>query len=145
MHPAIERKDPERREQRSECDHQRREKMRPWRNQLAAEQHDAQESRFEEERDHPFVRQQRGEDVPAALRKATPVGAELERHHDAGHDAHAERHGEDPRPEHRQAEIDRIALDDVQSFEQNDERCEPDGERGQQNVKRDDERELNAR
>ena len=121
VHPAVERKDPERREQRSERDHQRREKMRPWRNQLAAEQQDAQEPRFEEERHHAFVSQKGSEDVAAYFREAAPIGAELKRHHDARHDTHAERHGKDPRPEHRQAQIDRIALDDVQSFEQNDE------------------------
>ena len=145
LHPAIERENPERREQRPQRDHQRGEEMRPWRNELAAKQEDAEKARLEKERDHAFVCEQRAEDIRAALGKPAPVGAELKRHHDARHDAHAERHGEDARPEHRQPQIDRIALDEVQPLEQHDEGGESDGERREQDVERDHERELHAR
>ena len=119
--------------------------MRPRRNKLASEQHDPEEARLEKESDHPLVREQRSEDIRAGFGKAAPIGAELERHHDAGHHPHAERHCKHARPEDGQAEIDRIPLDRVQPFEQDDERSKADRECRQQDVKRDDERELKAR
>ena len=90
MHPAVERQDPERREQRAKRHHHRRKEMRPRRNELAAEQQDAEETGFEKERHHAFVGKQRSEDVRGDFGIAAPVGAELERHHDARYDAHAE-------------------------------------------------------
>ena len=78
----------------------RRDEMRPARHQLAPEQQHAEERRFEEERRQALVGQQRRDDVGGRVGEAAPVGAELERHDDAGHHAHAERDREDLDPEH---------------------------------------------
>ncbi len=125
MHPTVGGENPERGKQRTGRDHDRCEQVSPWWNALASEKHDTEKACFQKKGHHALVREKRAENVTRYVGVAAPVRAELERHHDAGHDAHAERHGEDPGPEHRQAQIDRIALDDVQSFKQNDERCEP--------------------
>ena len=62
------------------------------RHPVAAEQHDAQESGFQEKRREDFVSQRRARDVARLLHVAGPVGAELEAHGDARH--HTEREGE---------------------------------------------------
>ena len=83
-----------------------RDEMRPARHQLAAEQQHAEKRRFEEEGGQAFIGQQRRDDIGGGVGEAAPVGAELERHDDAGHHAHAEGDGEDPGPEAGDAEID---------------------------------------
>src|SRR5205085_3844643 len=57
----------------------------------SAEQHDAEEGRFEKESGEDLVGQQRPGDVADRFHIARPVGAELEAHGDARHDAHGER------------------------------------------------------
>ena len=57
--------------------------MQLLRHALPAEQHHAEEGRFEEERGQHFVAEQRADDVAGLLAEHRPVGAELEAHHDA--------------------------------------------------------------
>ncbi len=125
--------------------HQRGEEMRPARHQLAAEQQHAEEGRFEKEGRQPFIGEQRREDVCGRVGKPAPVGAELERHDDARHDAHAERHGENLDPEGRDAEIDLAPGREMQALEDGDERGKPDREGRQQEMPRDDPGELEPR
>ena len=99
LHPAIGGQDPERRGQRAHGHQHGGDEMHRRRHQLAAEQQHPEKGRFEEERGQALIGQQRRDHVAGGVGEAAPVGAELERHHDAGHDAHAEGDGEDPQPE----------------------------------------------
>jgi hypothetical protein len=71
-----------------------------------------------------------------------PVGAELERHDDAGDHTHPEGNGEDLYPEGRDAQVDGPARPQIQPFQDRDVRRQPDRERGQQKVKCDNKRKL---
>ena len=145
LHPAVGRQNPEGRGERPERDHQRGEKMRPARHQLAAEQQHAEEGRLEKERRQALVGEQRRDDVADVVGEAAPVRAELERHDDAGHDAHAERDGEDLDPEGRNAEIDLALGGEMQALQNRDEGGEPDCEGRQEKVPADHPGELEAR
>jgi hypothetical protein len=74
-----------------------------------------------------------------------PIGPELERHHDAADHAHSERQREDSEPEIKYASVDRIAGLKAHAFDRREPRRKPDCEGGENNVKADDERELQAR
>jgi hypothetical protein len=89
--------------------------------------------------------EERAEHVAGAARELAPVGAELERHDDPGHHAHAERHGEDPGPEPGQTTVHGTPALQPDRLEHDDPRREPDGERREQDVERDAERELQSR
>ena len=128
LHPAVGREDPEGRQQRAERHHQRRDEMRPGRHQLAAEQQHAEEGRFEEEGGQPFIGEERRQHIGRRVGEAAPVGAELERHDDAGHDAHAEGDREYLDPECRDPEIDLPAGEEMQPFQHGDEGRQPDRE-----------------
>ena len=106
LHPAVGRQDPERREQRAERHHQRCNEMGPGRHQLAPEQQHAEKRRLEKKCRQALVGEQRRQDIGGGVRIAAPVGAELERHDDAGDHAHPEGDRENPDPEHRDAKID---------------------------------------
>ena len=144
LHPAIDGEYPERRDHRAGGDENRGHHVRPLRHELAPEQQHAEKRRFEEERRQHFVAHQRADDVRGRVRKAAPVGAELKRHHDARHHAHAERHREDLQPERREPPVDVAFRDPPVEFERRDVARQADRERRQQNMKRDDPRELEA-
>ncbi len=95
LHPAVRGEDPEGRDQGAQRHHTGREEVQARTDTVPAEQHHAQEARFEEERGKHFVSQQRTGHAAGKLREATPVGAELIRHDQAGHHAHTKVNGED--------------------------------------------------
>ncbi len=134
LHPAVGGQDPERRQQRAERDHHRRQEMRPARHQRAPEQQHAEERRLQEECHQAFIGQHRRNHVRRDVGEARPVGAELERHDDPGHHAHAERNREDPGPEPGDAEPDLLAGEEVQALQHGNEGCQSDGEGGQQDM-----------
>lgn len=70
--------------------------MQPLGHPAPAEQHHAQKAGFQKERSEHFIAQQRADYAADDAAQLGPVGAELERHHDAAHHAHAERHRKDP-------------------------------------------------
>jgi hypothetical protein len=98
LHPAVHRQDPERGDERADGDHERRREVQPLSDLLHAEQHDAQEPRFEEERGQHFVGHERTDHGTRAIREHGPVRAELVGHHDAGDHAHREGDREDLDP-----------------------------------------------
>jgi hypothetical protein len=144
LHPRIRGKDPERRKQRPSGNGQRGDDMRPLRHQGAPEQEDAQKARFEKEGGQHLVGHQRPDDVGRRIREAAPIGAELERHDDPRDDAEPEGDRKDPQPERRDAEINPVAGAPIAPFEQSDVAGQPDRERRQQDVQRDDPEELQA-
>ena len=80
----------------------RRAEPQPRPEAVAAEQHQAEEPAFEEEREDTLGREQAAEDVADEPRVVRPVHPELELLHDAGRDAHREDQAVDLRPEERQ-------------------------------------------
>ena len=116
--------------------------MRPRRHQLAAEQQDAQERRFQEEGGQRLIGEQRAQHIACRVRVAAPVGADLEGHDHAGHHADAKRHREDADPVHGDPQVDAAARHQVQSFQDRDVGGHADGEGGQQDMPADHPGEL---
>ncbi len=145
LHPGIGGEDPECGNQRAGRDHQGREEMQPVADPLQPEQHHAEKTRFEEERGEHLVGHQRADHGARSVRKRRPVGAELIRHHDARHHAHAERDGEDLQPIIEQIDEDLASGPQPERFEHREIAGKSDRERRKHDVKRHRERELRPR
>ena len=145
LHPAVDREDPERRDERAQRDHQCREEMQPRAHARQAEQHDAEESGFEKEGGQHLVAHQRADDRACLVGEHAPVGAELVAHHDARHDAHAERHCEDLLPVIEQVEEDDAAGEQPEALQHGEVAGQPDRDGREDDVKADRESELQAR
>src|SRR5207253_6877959 len=78
-------------------------------------------------------------------RQLAPVGAELEGHHNARNDAEPERDTEDLEPEFEQHSVRRAPRRDVHRLEHGEPCRQPHGERREDDVKRNGERELQPR
>jgi hypothetical protein len=115
------------------------------RHAFTAEQHDPEERRFQHEGGECFVTEQRSPDRTGLLRQHTPVGAELKRHDDAGHDSHAERHREHLQPEIEHPRVENVAGSQSRALDRREPRRQPDRECREDDVKGDNERELEAR
>ena len=120
----------------------RGEHVQPGRHALPAEQHDAEEGRFEEEGGQHLVADERADDVADDDREAAPIGAELVAEHDARHHAHGERDREDLGPEPRQPVQVLAAGDEPAEQQRRDEGGQPDREAREDDVERDREGEL---
>ena len=145
LHPGIGREDPERRDQRADRDHQRREEVQPRADALQAEQHDAEEAGLEEEGGQHLVGHQRADHGPGLVGEHRPVGAELVGHHDARHDAHAEGDGEDLQPVIEQVDEDVASGPQPERFQHRQIARQPDRERREDDVKGHGESELRPR
>jgi len=142
LHPAVGGKDPKRREQGAKCDHQSGDEMRPAWHQAATEQKNTEECGLEEEGDDPLIGEQRRKDAGGCRGVPAPVGSELERHHNAGNDAHAKGDRKDLYPEGRYPQQHAPPGDDMRAFERRYEGGESDGECGKQDVPADHPDEL---
>src|SRR5580704_103068 len=109
LHPTVRSEDPKRREQCTECDQDRGKKMQACADPLPTEEHDAEETGFEEERCQDLVGEQRSVDRAGNAGEAGPVCAEFVAHHNTGDDAHAETDRENLRPEEKEFAIDDVA------------------------------------
>jgi hypothetical protein len=116
---------------------------RPYARQ--AEQHDAEESRFQEEGGQHLVTHQRPDDRTGLVGEHAPVGAELVAHDDAGNDAHAERHCKDLLPVVEKVEVDRTTGDEPEAFEHGEVTGEPDRDRREDDVETNRKGELQPR
>jgi hypothetical protein len=145
VHPAVRSEDPERRNERSDCDHHRRHEMKSRPNAVQAEHHDPEEAGFEKECRQHFVREQRASHAAGETREFAPIGAELVGHHDAGYDTHAERNGEHIQPEAIEVAIHLIARVQPARLEHREVARKPDCQRRKDDVERDREAELDTR
>ena len=112
---------------------------------LAPEQHDAEETGFQEEGREHLIAHQGPEDRPGLVGKDRPVRAELIAHHDARHDAHAEDDREDLHPIAEDVHIDVPPGDRVQRQDDPQIGGEADREGREDDVERDREGELDSR
>src|ERR1700724_3811947 len=119
--------------------------MHAWADALPAEQHDAEETSFEEKRCQDLVGEQRSVDGAGDAGEAGPVRAELVAHHDTGDDAHAETDCENLRPEEKELAINQLAGSQPQALEHGAIVREPDADCWKDDVGRDRERELQPR
>jgi hypothetical protein len=108
--------------------------MRPGWNQPPPEQKHAQERCLEKKGHQAFIGQQWRNYVRSRVSKATPIRAELERHDDAGHHAHAERNCKNPGPEAGYSKPNIPACHKIEALKHRDIRGKPDGERWQKDV-----------
>ena len=144
LHPAIDRENPEGRDERAERDHTSRREVQLAPHLVDAEQHDAEKTGLEKERRQHFIGQQRPSDVAGNAGEPTPVGAELVSHHHTRDHSHAKADREDLRPEQAKIFVVRLAGFQPAPFKDGDEAGEADAERRKNNVERNGERKLNA-
>ena len=112
---------------------------------IPAEEEQADEGRFQEERHQAFDRQRRAEDVADIMRVVGPVGAELEFHGDAGGDAHGEVDAEQLAPEPRHVAPDLAAGHHVDALHDGEQERQPERQRHEQEVIKSRHRELKSR
>jgi len=145
LHPGIDAENPEGRDERADRDHQRGGKVKFLPNLVHAEQHHAEETRFEEEGGEHFIGHERADHRTGLVRKHRPVGAELIRHDDARDDAHREGDREDLQPVAEEIEILLPPGLQPKAFEHGEVARQPDREGGKDEVEADRERELDTR
>jgi hypothetical protein len=145
VHPAVRGQDPERRYERTRGHGQRRREVQTATDALEAEQHHAEEPRFEEERGEHLVRHQRPDHRPRPIGERRPVRAELVGHDDPGHDTHREGDREDLEPILEQGEIRVAAGAQPERLEHGEIARQPDREGGEDEVEGNRERELDSR
>ncbi len=111
----------------------------------AAEEHDAEEARLEEEGAQHLVTHERADDGPRPVGEDRPVGAELVGHHDARDHAHAEGDGEDHLPVVEEPQVEIVAGPQMQAVQDGEIAREANGEGREDDVERHRERELEPR
>jgi hypothetical protein len=110
---------------RAERDEESGEQVAALRHAVPAEEEQADEGRFEEERHQPFDGERHAEDVAHVVRVVGPVGAELEFHRQAGGDAHREVDREELAPELRHVLVDGLAGHHVDGFHDDEQPGQP--------------------
>ena len=144
LHPGVRGRDEEAGQPRARGDQHRGQPVEPRRDAALPEQQDPEERGFQEEREDALEPEGLPDDAAGKGGELGPVGAELKLHRDAGDHAHAEVEREDARPEPRRHRVARLAANQVQRLERDDERGEAHREDGEQIVEHDGERELEA-
>jgi len=145
LHPAVGSKNPGRRDQRAQRNHDGSEEVQGRSDLAPAKQRNTQKSGFEEEGTQHLICEQRPSDATGESREIAPVGTKLVGHDQAGDDSHSEVHGEDFRPEMVKIAEDRDFLPQPQTLEDDQIAREPDRDGGKDNVERDGESKLNSR
>ncbi len=116
LHPAVGDQDPQRREVRAEGHQPGHGQVADLGHAVPAEEEQADEGGFQEERHQPFEGQRRAEDVAHVVAVVGPVHAELELHHHARGHAQREVDAEQRAPEHRHLLPDGASGHDVHAF-----------------------------
>ncbi len=119
--------------------------MKLWTDAVPAEDQDGEEPALQKKREDALGGQRRAEDVAHKAGVHGPVGAELELHDDAGGHADGKIHGEDLGPEPRGFLVEDVAGAEEHPFEIDHHGPEPDGQRGEEVVEHDGQRELTSR
>ena len=104
------------------------------RQSIPAEDPEAEERRFEEEREEAFDRQRRAEDVADEPAVGAPVHAELELLDDPGDDAQGEVDEEQLAVEPGQSQVGGVAAPDPDGLEARDQEAQSDRQRDEQEV-----------
>jgi len=112
---------------------------------LHAEQHDPEETGFEEEGGQHLIGHERPDHRPRFVGKDRPVGAELVGHDDAGDDPHGKADGEDFQPVFEEVEILFLTGLQPQPLEDGEIGGEADRESWEDEMEGDGERELRPR
>src|SRR5689334_8944155 len=99
LHPAICRKNPRGRYQRTDRYHAGSKKMELWTHAVKTKEHDAEKSCLQEKGRQYLQCDQRADRWSGCLCKASEPKAELERKHDSRDDPNPEAHGKNAEPE----------------------------------------------
>jgi hypothetical protein len=134
LHPAVGDQNPQRREIGADGHGPSRHQMTDFRKLVPAEEEQADEGGFHEERHQPFDGQRRAEDVAHVMAVVAPVHAELEFHHHAGGHAHGEVDAEKRAPELGHVAPDHAAGHHVDRLHDGDQHRQPERERHEQKV-----------
>ena len=111
---------------------------------VPAEQQDGEEAGFQEEREDAFGGQGAAEHIAHVTGVGSPVGAELEFHHNPGGDSDGERQRKHPGPESRQLVVQVVAGFQPEPFHDDDAHSQANGLRRVDAVEGDGERELDS-
>ena len=144
LHPGVRRQDPGRRQQRPEGHQAAGDRRHPPAHPARPVEEDADEARLEEEGGQRLQADYRPQDRADGPGIITPVEAELEREHDAGHDPEREADGEDLAPEPEHLKVQRIAGPAVGAVADDQEDRQADRQRREGHVERRRRRELEA-
>ncbi len=134
VHPAVRDEDPQRGQVRAERDEERDDQMLDLRQPVPAEEEQADERRFEEERHQPFDGERHAEDVADVVRVVRPVRAELEFERDARRHAHREVDPEELAPELGHVLVDLLARHHVDGFHDDEQPGHAERERNEQEM-----------
>jgi hypothetical protein len=145
LHPAVHRENPGRRDCSADGDHGAGEHVQALPDLFASEQHDAEETGFQEERGQHLVSHEGADDRPGAVREDGPIGAELIGHGNARHHAHGEDDGEDLYPETEEVQVHSVPCAQPQAVEHGEVTRQTDGQGGKYEMKGHGERELKPR
>jgi hypothetical protein len=134
LHPGVGGQDEERGHDAAQADDADGQRVDQRRQPVPAEDPQPDERGLDEEREQPFHGQRRAEDVAHEHRVVRPVHAELEFLHDAGDDAHREIDQEQHAEEPGQL-LPLLILGAVgEDLHHRDEKCQPDGQRDEQEM-----------
>ncbi|MNJ59588.1 hypothetical protein D3C77_552810 [compost metagenome] len=134
LHPAVGDQNPQRREVRAQRHQPGHGEVLHLGEPIPAEEEQANEGRFEEERHQPFDGQRRAEDVTDVMAVVGPVGAELKLHGQPGGDAQGEVDAEQLAPELDHVLIDLLAGHDIDRFHDGQQERQPQGQRHEEKV-----------
>src|SRR5450759_2584272 len=128
LHPCVRGDDEDAGKPRSEAEHPGAQGVDPPRDPPCAVEENAEEYRFEEERQDAFHREGLADDGPGEPRERRPARPELEFERDARDDAHHEVEPENPCPEPRSPSVMRVRVPRLQRLQDDDVEREAHGE-----------------
>ena len=134
LHPAVCNQDPQCGKVRSQCQQNRGHQVLDLAQTIPAEEEQADERRFKEERHEPFECERCTENVANVVRVVGPVRAELEFHRDAGRNAEGEVDAEQFAPEARHVFPDHATCHHVNGFHDHHEPTKAQCERHENEV-----------
>ena len=142
LHPGVRHNDPDGAEMGAQGDHAGGEEVHFGAHLVPAEEQDGQEAGFQEEGEDAFRRQRAAEDVAHAAGIVSPVGAELEFHHDAGGHAQGEDDAEYLGPEFGLLVVEFVLRFQPEAFQRDQNHPQADGHRREDVVEHDRNGEL---
>ena len=144
LHPGVGHDDEEPRDPRSQKDHHRREPVHDLGEPVLAVEKQPEEGRLQEETEDALHGQRLANDAAGKLRKARPVGTELELHGNAGHNAEDKIDGEEAAPEPRRPIPRFVVGPESHRLQHYDQQRQPHGELREEIVVSDSEGKLQA-
>ena len=140
--PGIGHDDPDGAEDRSQGHHDGGKEVHLRADPVPTEEQQRQKTGLQEEGEDAFGGERAAEHIADKPRVGSPVGAELELHHDAGGHADGKHEAENPHPEAGHRVVQRTPGCQVGTLHDNEDQTQADGERGEDVMEGDRQRKL---